>query len=96
MCVYARLILFVEAVTTQDGAHVIGDIVALIDTIHNHAFGYINDLRRYLVQHAHDSTLVAVVCIVIGNECKQLIGKFLLVCKETKDIHYADLSTLKE
>src|SRR5205085_5040943 len=69
--------------TTYHRMHVIGHIMALLDTIEDHALGDGDHFGNKLVQDADNRTLVTAICVRVGDEGEELIGEFAFVGQET-------------
>ena len=65
---------------------VISDIVSLVDTIQDHAFGYRDHLGHDFVQNADDRARVAIVRAPVDDEGEQFIGQFFFIGKRTENV----------
>lgn len=81
-------VLFVDPLASHNRMHIVGDIVAFINAVDDHAFSDRDDLGHGLVQEADDGALVAAVGVPVGDEGKQLIGKFLFISKKLEDVRH--------
>jgi hypothetical protein len=78
--------LLVESFTIEDRMYVISNIVPLVDTIYNHAFGNRDHLGRDLVQNTDYSSFVTIVCTWVDDKRVQFIGQFFFIGKGLEQV----------
>src|SRR5258708_13193601 len=71
--------LLVESLTIEDSTYVISNIMPLVDTIYNHAFGNRDHLGRDLMQNTDYSSFVTIVCTRVDDKPVQFIGQFFFL-----------------
>src|SRR5260370_8379373 len=78
--------LLVESLTIENSMYVISNIVPLVDTIYNHAFGNRDHLGRDLMQNTDYSSFVTIVCTRVDDKRGQFIGQFFCIGKPLEQV----------
>src|SRR6266851_4891275 len=66
--------LLVESLTIENSMYVISNIMPLVDTIYNHAFGNRDHLGRDLMQNTDYSSFVTIVCTRVDDKRLEQVG----------------------